>query len=114
MLGWLQQHLLEIETVGGLHIRALADRHARGAEALRKIVPDPLELAKPEQPWIAGGRGRGLVKAAHRIGGDERIGELALDPRDLLPQRPSRGQLIPTQLRFTEGENALRLDRLLF
>jgi hypothetical protein len=94
VLGRVKQDPLEIETVGGLHLCALRDRHARGVEALRELVADPFQIAEIEQPRVAPWIGGSLVESSHRVGGDERIGQLALQPRDLFAQRPPRGQLV--------------------
>jgi hypothetical protein len=114
VLGRLEQHLLEIEAVGGLHICTLADRYACGMEAFREIVADTLELAKAEQSWIARRWRRREVKAAQRIRGDERFGQLALQLGYLGPHRPPRGQLVAVQVRFTDTKDVLRPPRTLF
>jgi hypothetical protein len=43
MLARLKQHALELETVGGLHLRALGDRHPRGANPFSQVIPYSLQ-----------------------------------------------------------------------
>jgi hypothetical protein len=112
VLGGLQQDPLEIETVGGLHVCALGDRHARGAEALGELVTHPFQLPEIEQPRVASALWGGLFEAAHRVSGDERIGQLAFELRDLRPQRAPGSQLVDFQVRFTDRKDDLRLPRL--
>jgi hypothetical protein len=95
-----------------LHLCALGDSYPRRAEAFGELVARPFQLPEVEEPWVASALGEGLVEATHRLGSHERIGELALEPRDLRPQGAPRGQLIKLQVRFADRRNDLRLPRL--
>ena len=69
------------------------DRQPRLAQPLGQLVADDLELPQVKQPGMAGGHRR-QGQPAHREGGHERVGELTLQPRDLLTQRPAGGPLV--------------------
>jgi hypothetical protein len=93
----VEQHLLERYPAHGLLIGSSGDRHAGGLDARRELIPDALELAQVQQSRRRA-RARGLlIEPAHREGGHERIGELALEPVDLRPQRASRRSFILTR-----------------
>jgi hypothetical protein len=42
VLGRIEQHPLEVEAVGRLHLRALRDRDPGGAQPLRELVANTL------------------------------------------------------------------------
>ena len=80
-------------------------RHAGRAEAFGELVAHALELAEIEQPRLAA-RGDGLGEAAHRKGGDEGVGQLTLEPRDLAAERAPRGALVGSVTRPAGREGA--------
>ena len=93
MLARLAQHALQVQPVGGLQLGAPADRDPRRQQPVDELVADQLELAEVKQPRLA----VALVRArepAGRIGGHERLGELPLEPRDLLLQGAAGRALI--------------------
>jgi hypothetical protein len=90
----LQQHSLEIQPVCRLKIGTLGDRDPRAPQPFGELVADPLELAQVEHAWIGPGIGRARRQTTHRERGDKRIGQLALEPRDLRPQRTPCRQLV--------------------
>jgi len=97
----VQQHELEHQALALLQIGPLGDRLPGSAHALGELVTHTLELAEIEQAWLAG-RAVWLLESTHRIGGDERVGELALKPGDLRAQRAPGCALNPLSLaRFT-------------
>ena len=112
MLRRLEQHALEIQPVGLLCIRALRDRDARGAQALRELVPDALQLAEIEQAGVATAGAR-LVEPAHSGGGHERIGQLALEPGDLGPHRAASDPSSVVRDRRIRNRYLQSADRLL-
>jgi hypothetical protein len=114
VLARLQQHLLEIQTVGCLNVGALGDRHPRGPQPLGELVADTLELAQVEYPGIPASLLDPFTESAPREGGHERICELALELRDLRPQGAPRRQLVALgdfrlQDRKRDGVYPLRL-----
>jgi len=93
MPGWLQQHPLQVDAVGSLHLGDLCDRHSGNAQALGQLVADPLELPEVEQPGIAGGVGE-APEATHAVGGHERFRKRALETSDLQAERAARRALV--------------------
>jgi hypothetical protein len=96
MLAGLQQHALQQYAVGVLNLGAPGDRDPRRAQALGELVSHPLELIEVEQAWPPALGAREL-DAAEAVGGQKGIGELALEPRDLLGQRATRGSLVESR-----------------
>jgi hypothetical protein len=83
--GRVQQHALEGQPLLSLLVGLLGDPHARGVEALGQLVARHLQLSQIEHPRL-GEPGRGLREPAHRVGGHEGVGQLALQAGDLGPQ----------------------------
>jgi hypothetical protein len=54
-----------------------------------------------------------MAQAAHRIGGDEGVGELTLEARDLGTQRAPGSPLVSHEVRFADLKNDLRLPDFL-
>jgi hypothetical protein len=113
VLGRLKKHLLEVKAIRLLDVGALGDRHMGGAQAVRQLVADTLELSQVKQSRIGRSFGRALAKASHRIGGDEGIAKVTLEPRYLGPQRTPCCQLIANRVRFANRGDELRLPDLL-
>jgi hypothetical protein len=85
----VEHHQLEDQALVLLRVCPLGDRRASGVHALGEVVTDTLELAQIEHARL-GGRASRLLEPAHRIGGDEGVGKLALESGDLPAQRASR------------------------
>jgi hypothetical protein len=113
MLGGIKQDLLQIQPVGRLDLRALGDGHPCAAQPLGQLVANPLELAQVKQPGIRAGLAWAVAQAAQRVGGDESIRELALEARDLSPQRAPRSRFVLHQVRFANRKQDLRLPDVL-
>jgi hypothetical protein len=112
VLRGLEQHPLEIQTVRRLDLGALGDRHARCVQPLGELVADPLELPQIEDVWIRATVPSAARQSAHRERGDERDGQLALEPRDLRAQGPSRRELVTLDYCRFERRNGQRLYRV--
>ena len=92
MLGRVEQHELQRQALARLLVGTPADRDPGVSEPLGQLVAHAFELAEVEQPGLGDGWG-GLRQAAHRVGGDEGVGELPLQPCDLRTQRSARRRL---------------------
>jgi hypothetical protein len=98
-----QAHLLQQRLRPALVLGACKDARAHLLQARREAVANALELGEVEQPRAAARAGeRRVVPARRRVRGRGDVGkavghdrrELALDPRDLGPQRPPGGELV--------------------
>jgi hypothetical protein len=107
----LEQHPLQSEPLLRLLVGALRDPHPGAVHALGELVANCLELSQVEQPGL-GGHGNGLREPAHRKGGHERVGQLALQPRDLSTQRPASGALVALGQALSEPVAARREQNL--
>lgn len=81
-----------------LGVSETRDALAGGREPVSELVADPLELTEVEQPRRSAACGGGPYEGRWRVGADrehldERRRQLALEPRDLRPQRGARGPL---------------------
>jgi hypothetical protein len=88
----IEQHALQRQSLLGLLIGPLGNRHPGAVKALGELVADQLEVAEVEHPGL-GVHGLRLIEAAHRVSGHEGVGELSLQPSDLSPQRAPGGPL---------------------
>ena len=93
MPGRVKEHPLELEAVGCLDVGALGDRHPRPAQPVGQLVTNLLELSEVEQPRIGAAGTGAVLETTHRVGGQEGLRELMLDPGDLISQRTPRSQL---------------------
>jgi len=94
VLGRLEQHPLQADAVGLLEVGLAGDRDASGVQALGQLVARLLQLAEAEDPRSGPRALRGRLQPAHRKRGDERVGQLTLEPLDLPSQRAPGGQLV--------------------
>jgi hypothetical protein len=92
MGGGVEQHAFQGQPLLGLLIGLLGDPHAGSGEPLSQLVPDQLKLSQVKHPRL-GEPLRWQLQATHGIGGDEGVGQLALQTGDLAPEAPPSGAL---------------------
>jgi hypothetical protein len=86
-------HRLEHGASDPLALGADGQGAPRSLQPVGQLVAQHLELAEAEQARAAA-PGDDDVDRVGREAGDERVGELALEPRDLAPQRAAGGVLV--------------------
>lgn len=93
-------HPLEQLTIASLQLILLAQPQARLADPRRQRIPNGLQLAQAQRPWLTRGGGDSGVEAQPRERlGDQRA-ELSFQPPNLPPQLNPRQLLVPTEAKL--------------
>jgi hypothetical protein len=108
--GGIEQHALQGQPLLSLLLGLLGDPHPRRGETLGQLVANPLQLPKIKQSRL-GEALRWPLEPAHRVGGDERLGQLALQPRDLGPEAAPGSLLRRFGSALTQPPSIRRWDR---